>query len=257
MPHTPLPRRYPLPAALHWRHHPHGCCRVLHVVPISTNLSSSLSLSISLSFQSFSFSFPLSEPDVTGNQASFYSHKTSGGTGNAAYIENLNPSNSAPVLQVVNNSNVPNSPAINAASNSSVAAVGVQLENSHLKSIGSLSFSPTYSVAGISFLSSGNTHIYSNCSDVKGQFILSNPTFTTIPVGDYIEITIPFNKPYSTVPIVVISQVYTTDNANKFTFFVKNVLTSSFTVRIMNTNSSLPLTLVGTDTFTFNYFVIE
>jgi hypothetical protein len=193
----------------------------------------------------------------TGNQASFYSHKTSGGTGNAAYIENLNPSNSAPVLQVVNNSNVPNSPAINAASNSSVAAVGVQLENSHLKSIGSLSFSPTYSVAGISFLSSGNTHIYSNCSDVKGQFILSNPTFTTIPVGDYIEITIPFNKPYSTVPIVVISQVYTTDNANKFTFFVKNVLTSSFTVRIMNTNSSLPLTLVGTDTFTFNYFVIE
>ncbi|MCA0431267.1 MAG: hypothetical protein LCH32_12275 [Bacteroidetes bacterium] len=193
----------------------------------------------------------------TGNQASFYTHKTGSATGNAAYIENLTPTNPAQVLQVVNNSNVPTSPAINAASNSSIAAIGVQLENTHIKSVGSLSFSPTYVVPGISFSSSGNIHTYINCTDVKGKIILSNTTFTTIPVGDYLEITIPFNKPYSSTPIVVVSQVYTTDNASKFTFFVKNVLTSNFTIRIMNTDSSLPLTLVGTDTFSFNYFIIE
>ena len=193
----------------------------------------------------------------TGSQASLYSHKTGTATGNAAYFENLTSTNPSEVLKVVNNSSISTSPAINAMSNSNTGAIGIQLQDAHLKSIGTLTNVPTFTASAVmGFTPSGNSYTYTNCSDVKGQILLSNTTFTTIISGEYLEITVPFNKPYSSPPIVVASPVYSTDNASKFSFFVKNVTPSNFTLRIENTTGS-NLTLVGVDFFTFNYFVIE
>lgn len=191
----------------------------------------------------------------TGNQASLYSHKTGSGTGSAAVFENLSVTNSAPVLQVVNASSVQMSPAINAASNNSVASIGLQLQNSHFKSIGTLTNNITISVIG-GFPAGGYNVTPINCTDVKGIIEISNTTFTTTPSGAYFDYVVPFNKPYGTTPIVMLTQQHTSIEASKFSVQLISTSTSNFTFRVVNLTGS-PVFLIGTDIIKLNYFVIE
>jgi hypothetical protein len=192
----------------------------------------------------------------TGNQASLYSHKTGSGTGSAAVFENLSVTNSAPVLQVVNGSSVQMSPAINAASNSSIAAIGVQLQNAHLKSIGNLSgiITHTYSFGG--FPAGGYSITPINCTDVKGTILIANTSFTTTPSGAVADFVVPFNKSYGTTPIVVLTQQHTGNEISKLSVQLLSTGTNDFTFRLVNL-SATPLILVGSEQIKLNYFVIE
>ena len=192
----------------------------------------------------------------TGNQASLYSHKTGSGTGSAAVFENLSVANSAPVLQVVNASSVQMSPAINAASNNSIASIGVQLQNAHLKSIGALTATITHSNSFGGLPTSGYNITPSNCTDVKGTILIANTSFTTTPTGALADFVVPFNKPYGTTPIVMLTQQHTSIEASKFSVQLISTSTSNFTFRVVNLTGS-PVFLIGTDIIKLNYFVIE
>lgn len=194
-----------------------------------------------------------------GNNASLYTHKTSMGTGNAAYIENMNPSNTAPTLVSVNNSSITTSAAIKARSGTATAAIGLELEDAHLKASSlSTMTTPTVVIATGGFLNTGNTFTITNNSDVRGTIIFDNTLITSsISVGGYVDINVPFIKNYSgSTTTVFLSPVIKTTNGDKYSFYVIDQTNTFFRIRIKNnTASAIPWT--PADYFIINYFVIE
>ncbi len=190
----------------------------------------------------------------TGN--SIFANKAGSATGNVAFFENLSSSNSSAVLNVQNSSLIQMSPVINASSISTIAAIGVQLQNSHLKSIGGLTTSITHTNSFGGLPAGGYNITPSNCTDVKGTILIANPSFTTTPSGALADFVVPFNKPYGTTPIIILTQQYTGGEISKFTIQLLSTGTNDFTFRLVNLTAA-PLILTGTEQIKLNYFVIE
>lgn len=191
-----------------------------------------------------------------GGGVSLFLSKTGTAGGNVGYFENLSSTNTAAVINAVNNSSIQMSPVINAASNSTIASIGVQLQNSHLKSIGGLTATITHTNSFGGLPAGGYNITPINCTDVKGTILIANPSFTTTPSGALADFVVPFNKPYGTTPIIILTQQFTGGEISKFTIQLLSTGSNDFTFRLVNLTAA-PIILTGTEQIKLNYFVIE
>lgn len=137
--------------------------------------------------------------------------------------------------------------AISGAANTS--SVALWLENGHLKSTSAAPPVVTIATNSLGGFSSTAT-ITPNSTDMKGVVTVTTNA-TGVAPGNYTDVNVSFNKPYSVGPTVVVSQY----DAGRFSYAVLNMTNTFFTVRIYNnTNVSLPAV---SNFFRFSYMVIE
>lgn len=151
-------------------------------------------------------------------------------------------------------------PAVKASLTTTIAAgslnAALLVENGHIKAMGAVPTMSTYSYNGFTGATLGFGGTFSSANDVKGTVTFYTPnSFSGVTANAFIEQTIVFAKPYSVIPIVVLTPQV--DMLN-FDYLVKNVSTLGFTIRVYrSSNSLLPATATQNYEFKFNYIVIE
>ena len=192
-------------------------------------------------------------PGVQGNNIgtghAIHGLKT-GASGNAGRFEINNTGNSADALFA---STLGSGAAVHAAANTLPnSALGLWIENGHIKVTGD----PTFSITALTPSVSGGftfPNVSVNGNDVKGiiSFTTGVTGFTTV---NFCDIKINFGKPYTTPPIIVATPL---TDLQGLSYIISNVQTSGFILRIYRPiNMSLPSGTSITANI-FNYIVIE
>lgn len=189
----------------------------------------------------------------TGN--SILGSKPVGATGFAGRFEildNLNPS--AALFAITQGTGA----AVQAAAGSpSLSALSLHMVNGHIKSSGS-------NIATIAGNISTNTFgsftvalapVCTNCNDTRGAVSFFVHAVTSIANGHFAEIIIPFSKPYTAPPIVVVTP---TNDHLGLHHMISSVTANDFRIRIYRPNGqSFPTTIIAGTSFDFTYYVIE
>ncbi|MDO8999488.1 MAG: hypothetical protein Q7W45_06965 [Bacteroidota bacterium] len=124
------------------------------------------------------------------------------------------------------------------------------MENGHIKSTQvNLPTVSTFTAVGGAM---SGAYTLTNCTDVKGTLLAVITTSGMVNSNGFLTLTVGFNKAYTVPPTVVVSP---TSDPGLFTYFVNNVGTNSFRLTIKN-NTAGNIS-GGTQSFNFNYFVIE
>jgi len=185
---------------------------------------------------------------------SIYGLKPGTFTGIAGKFENQNPNNSSEALLATTNASVA---AIRAISSGPGATLALHVDNGHIKSTSTTA--PSFTPGTISgFLTPVYGTNFVGGTDVKGVVSVTfSHTTGTIGNGYFFDFGANFNKPYSSIPIVVVAP---TTDLNGLSFRVQSVSTTGFMIRVFKSQNSGvtdPNTLPSGNSYTFNYFVIE
>jgi trimeric autotransporter adhesin len=170
-----------------------------------------------------------------------------------------NNSNVSPTIKITNNNATSGAVGleINSASSGTNNAIGLQINNGHIKTSGAIpspaSISKTSNISGI-LLSTG----FISGTDITGvvSIVVNNTSAVTVSAGDYIEIKIKFNKQYSTTsPNVFLTP---TNEMLGMNYRLSNTTSSDFTISIYkSSNGGGPASIPAGATFILQYFVIE
>lgn len=183
-----------------------------------------------------------SGPSVRGTKTA-----TGGASGPAGLFDINSTSSSADGLI---GSTVGSGAAIHAISGTAnTSSVALWLENGHLRSTSVAP--PTVSLL-LNNLGGGTVTptITANSTDVKGV-VTAQTSVASVPTGNYVDINVTFNKPYTAGPTVVVSQF----DQSRMSFSVINMSNTFFTVRMLN-NTGAALT-IPSNFLRFSYIVIE
>ncbi len=132
---------------------------------------------------------------------------------------------------------------------STANANALQINNGHIKSVGSM---PTITTQ--TFFGGFSSPILNlNGTDVKGTFTI-NTSVTSFTAINFCDVKINFNKIFTSIPVVVATPL---NDLNGLFFYIKDIQLNYFIISIYRPNgTSIPPSL-SPGNYRFNYFVIE